>query len=253
MKEARMENINFFMIMKLKYLFLSIIGIVLLSSCMKDDSSDYYLYGGIGTAIQIKDSDFYFKFDNGKTFCPIGSTFNTDVLKDSARVILSFVLEAENVSGYDYTGRLQYLNTILTKKSINYAESMPDTLGTNEVIIRDGYIYDKYLNIEFSVRGQYPDHYINLVSVDKEQTSDSEYIKVYFMDKIEGDQSGYGLGIICFDIEDLVKAYPGKKGVSVTAVNYQTGEEETYDYEYPKSDDTDETLPDNGTSTLRIK
>lgn len=239
--------------MKLKYLFLSIIGIVLLSSCMKDDSNDYYLYGGIGTAHQIKDAEFYFKFDNGKTFCPIGSTFDTDVLKDSARVILSFVMEGENVSGYDYTGTLQYLNTILTKKTIQYAEALPDTLGTNDVIIRDGYIYDKYLNLDFAVKGQYSEHYINLVSVDKEQTSESEYIKVYFMDKIKGNQVGSGLGIVCFDIEDLVKAYPGKKGISVTAVDYQTGAEKTYDYEYPKSDDSDETLPDNGTSTLRIK
>lgn len=239
--------------MKLKYLFLSIIGIVLLSSCMKDDSNDYYLYGGIGTAHQIKDAEFYFKFDNGKTFCPIGSTFDTDVLKDSARVILSFVMEGENVSGYDYTGTLQYLNTILTKKTIQYAEVLPDTLGTNDVIIRDGYIYDKYLNLDFAVKGQYSEHYINLVSVDKEQTSESEYIKVYFMDKIKGNQVGSGLGIVCFDIEDLVKAYPGKKGISVTAVDYQTGAEKTYDYEYPKSDDSDETLPDNGTSTLRIK
>lgn len=247
-----MEIINF-IIMKLKYLFLSIMGIVLLSSCMKDNSSDYYLYGGIGTAIQIKDSDFYFKFDNGKTFCPIGSTFNSDVLKDSARVILSFVLEEENVSGYDYTGTLQYLNTILTKKSIQYAEAMPDTLGTNNVIINDGYIYDKYLNLDFAVKGQYPEHYINLVSIEKEQTADSEYINVYFMDKVSGDLTGYGRGIVCFEIDDLVKAYPGKKGIRVTAVDYQTGEEKTYDYEYPKSDDSDETLPDNGTSTLRIK
>lgn len=247
-----MEIINF-IIMKLKYLFLSIMGIVLLSSCMKDNSSDYYLYGGLGTAHQIKDAEFYFKFDNGKTFCPIGSTFDTDVLKDSARVILSFVLEGENVSGYDYTGRLQYLNLILTKKSIQYAEEMPDTLGTNNVIIRDGYIYDKYLNLDFAVRGQYSEHYLNLVSVDSEQTTDSEYINVHFMDKIKGTMEGSGLGIVCFDIEDLVKAYPGKKGIRVTAVDYQTGAEVTYDYEYPKSDDSDETLPDNGTSTLRIK
>lgn len=220
---------------------------------MKDDSSDYYLYGGIGTAHKIKDAEFYFKFDNGKTFLPVGSSFDTDVLKDSARVILSFAVDDENIGGYDYSGRLQYLNLILTKKSIQYAEELPDTLGTNDVIIRDGYIYDKYLNLDFAVKGQYSEHYINLVSVDKEQTAGSEYINVYFMDKIKGDQVGSGLGLVCFDIEELVKAYPGKKGIRVKAVDYQTGAERTYDYEYPESDDTGETLPDNGTSTLRIK
>lgn len=241
------------MIMKLKYLFLSIVGILLLSSCMKDDSNDYYLYGGIGTAHKIKDAEFYFKFDNGKTFLPIGSTFDTNVLKDSARVILSFVMETENTGGYDYTGRLQYLNTILTKKSIQYLETMPDTLGTNEVIIRDGYIYDKYLNLDFAVQGQYSEHYLNLVSIDKEQTAESEYINVYFMDKIKGNKVGSGLGLVCFDIEDLVKAYPGKKGIRVKAIDYQITAEKTYDFEFPKSEDTEETLPDNGTSTLRMK
>lgn len=239
--------------MKLKYLFLLVFGIALLSSCMKENANDYYLYGGIGTAHKLGDTEFYFRFDNGKTFYPIGSTFDSDVLKDSARVILSFVLENENISGYDYTGTIQYLNTILTKKSIQYAEAMPDTLGTNNVIIRDGYIYDKYLNLDFAVRGQYSEHYLNLVSIDKEQTADSEYINVYFMDKIKGTMEGSGLGIVCFDIEDLVKAYPGKKGVRITAIDYLTGAKKTYDYEYPKSDETDDTLPDSGTSTLRIK
>lgn len=241
--------------MKLKYyLLLLILSVGLFSSCMKDDSGDYYLYGGIGTAHQIEGSEFYFEFDNGDSFYPIGTTFDTKVLKDSARVMLSFVLEDEKFGNYDYCGRLQYLKVILTKKSLQFDEQMPDTLGTNEVIIRDGYIYDKYLNLDFAVRGQYSEHEINLVCIDKEQTADSEYINVHFMDKItKGDKVGSGLGIVCFDIKELIEKYPGKKGVSIKTKDYSFGAEKIYSYEFKKDEDTNAKLLDAGRSSLQIK
>lgn len=227
--------------MKLKHLLLSLISIVLFSSCMKDNSDDMYLYGGLATAHQIKDAEYFFKFDNGKTLYPVGSTFNADVMKDSARVMVTFVLEDENIGGYDYTGRLQYLDLVLTKNTMMFDLEMPDTLGTDEVIIRDGYIYHKYLNLDFAVKGQYSTHMINLVCVDSEQHPDSAYVDVTFTDRIEsGNKVGSVLGIVCYDISEIQTKYPGKKGIRVNTTDYQYNTDRSYDFDFPVADEETE-------------
>lgn len=224
--------------MRLKYLLLAIISLGIFSSCSKEESQTY-LYGGLGTAHQLGGSDFYFKFDNGETMKPIGSTFDTDVLKDSARVILTFVMEEKNVGGYTYTGQLQYLDLVLTKKALRYENEIPDTLGNGKVVVSDGYIYHKYLNLEFGVLGVDSEHEINLVMSDKDQTDDSEYVNVIFKDKVKGNAVGYGYGIVCFDISEIQQLYgSSKKGICVKATDYNTGLEREYTYDFPESDPT---------------
>lgn len=235
----------------MKYFLLTFVSLFFLTSCMKNQEEET-LYGGIGTAHKLEDSRFYFKFDNGATFMPVGVNFNNNVLDDSTRVILTFVLEDENVGGYTYTGRLEYLDTLLTKKALVYDEELPDTLGRNKAIISDGYIFHKYLNLEFGVVGANSRHEINLVMTEQDQSEDSEFVKAAFMDKITGNAVGYGYGIVCFDISEIQKRYPGKKGIIVKATDYNYNSEHEYKYEFPKNQDADEKMDKKSFSHKRL-
>lgn len=227
--------------MKIRTIILAFAAMLTFASCVKEESKDFYIYGGIATALQMEDKDYYFKFDSEKTFRASNVDLtNNEALRDSARVLVSFVMEKKDFGGFDYVGAIQYLDTILTKKVEFYDEAIPDSVGNNSSTINDGYIYGKYLNLDFAVPGQYARHKISLVKGPDGSDADPDYINVEFRHKlISGGQANYVGGVICFDISELAAKYPGKKGIAMKVNDYMYSGERVYKYDFPTKGDNE--------------
>lgn len=220
--------------MRMRLLLLFFVSLFMFASCLNENNEDIYLYGGLATAHKLDKQDgYYFELDNGKTLIT-DSYIKKGLLRDSIRVIISFYIDNQNMSGYDYIGRLQYIDTVLTKKPIIYATAIPDTIGTDDLTLNEGYIYQKYLNLSIAVKGAYSTHRIDLVKDGSVSDAADEYIDVELRHKkISGDSSSYLGAVVCFDISDLKAKYPGKSGIRVKLKDYNAvGGESVHKFDF---------------------
>lgn len=220
--------------MKVRLLLLFFVSLVTFTSCLKENEENIYIYGGLATAHVLDNkTGYFFELDNGKTLYT-DTYIKNGLLRDSIRVFVSFYIDNENMSGYDYVGRLQYIDTVLTKKPIIYETAIPDSIGTDELTLNEGYIYQKYLNVSIAVQGAYSTHRIDLVKDGSVSDTDEEYIDVELRHKrLSGDDYSYLGGVLCFDISDLKVKYPGKKGVRVKLKDYNAaGGESVHKFDF---------------------
>lgn len=223
--------------MRIRTIIIPAAAILLAASCVDDETQDVSVYGALATAYVSGESDYTFLLDNGKNMTT-ESYVNPYVVGDSDRVYLTYIINDKPVDGFDYNVTLQTIDTVLTLPATVYADAIPDSIGSDALGINDGYLSDRYLNINVAMPGQYSDHSLRLVKSAGTPDADDELVDVELRHKLDGDSYGYWSMLLCFDITRLKEAYPGRKGLRVKFRDMNDGNEDNYiEYRYGTATD----------------
>jgi hypothetical protein len=173
-------------------------------------------------------SKFSFLLDNNQLMQITQTDVSSFIPKDGQRIIANFtVLTQTKVdSVYNTTVRLNDASTVLTKGIFKITPATQDSIGNDSITVRDMWIGNDFLNIEFAYLGNNKTHYINLVSdASKVYTDGKTHLE--FRHNGNGDAPTYYLnGIVSFNLKSL------QTGVTGTVLNlvihvkvpYQTAE-----------------------------
>jgi hypothetical protein len=160
-------------------------------------------------------SKFSFLLDNNQLMQITQTDVSTFIPKDGQRIIANFTLLTQTKvdSVYNTTVRLNDASTVLTKGIFNITPAKQDSIGHDSITIRDMWIGNDFLNIEFAYFGNNKTHYINLVSdASKVYTDGKTHLE--FRHNGNGDAATYYLkGIVSFNLKSL------QTGVSGTVLN----------------------------------
>lgn len=141
-------------------------------SCLDDDK--YYpwpenSYFGIVTLKPLGENSYYLQLDDSTTFMPSNEYVPYFSVKEEQRVKVVFKPDKENAEGYNYTGNIFYMDSILTKPiAENLAEKNDEVYGKDPVEMWKIWIEDGYLTFQFSTYfGNTQVHYVNLIQPDE--------------------------------------------------------------------------------------
>lgn len=216
--------------MRIRNVIITLAAAVLAASCVKDETQDVSVYETLATAYETDDDGYYFELDNGQTLATT-SYVNHNLVSDSDRVFITYSIDEKPISGYDHNVTLYSIDTVMTLKALIIDDITPDSLGTDDMGINDGYLTQKWLNLEVVMPGIYSEHSLCLVKSTAAADSESDMIDVELRHKLKGDRYGYLGKTVCFDISGLVEAYPDRQGINVRIKDMNNnGEEKTYQY-----------------------
>lgn len=240
--------------MKTKFkLFILLVASIIVVSLVSCDSDGYSLddmYVSIAT-VDADESGYAksFTLDGGTTLFVAASA--TNYKPTNPRVLINYTILSDEYAGYDHAIKLNYyMQDILTKPTVYVPaddKKGQDELGYDKINVATMFARAGYITIEYGINiGGKDKHLMNLARVSDSFVQDGDQpIKLQFRHNKEKDEEKYGsdLMLICFDIEDFVKANEGKKELlfEVSWEDYK-GENKTMELKYPlvKSDDDKE-------------
>lgn len=223
--------------MRIRNIIIPAATILLAASCVDDETQDVSVYGALATSHVSGESDYTFTLDNGKSMTT-DSYVNPNIVGDDDRVYLTYIINDKPVDGYDYNVTLQTIDTVLTLPATIYPAAIPDSIGSDALGINDGYLSDRYLNINVAMPGQYSGHSLYLVKSAATPDDDGELLDVELRHKLDGDSYGYWSMLVCFDITRFKEAYPGRKGLRVKFRDHNAGgAEASIEYRYGSATD----------------
>lgn len=223
------------------YLLL-IILLPLFASCDTNFDGNNYGYSNYNYRIDIatvlnptQTSKFSFLLDNNKLYQVAQTNDPTFIPTDGQRIIANYtILSVTKVdSTYTRTVQLNNASTVLTKGIFKITPATRDSIGHDSITMRDMWIGNDFLNIEFAYFGNNKTHFINLVS-DALKTYTDGKIHLEFRHNGNTDAPTYYIrGIVSFNLKSL------QTGVSGNVLNlaihvkvpYQTAEK-VYDIPY---------------------
>lgn len=231
--------------MRIKTFFITLLAVSALVSCKEDEPT--VVEGGLASAIEQEDGKYYFEIDGGATFYDAAANYNSGLLEDGRRVLISFIVDERNTGGYTYTGRTQYLDTVLTKLPKVYERAYPDTLQNSTWLnVPEMYVYKNYLNVNMVFAGDRGTHYVELLHSDTVAHTNDGYLNVELFHRRRGSISSGTAGVIvCFDLSELERDYPACKGVNVTWNELYGGMERNQKFDFYREGTTlgsDETM-----------
>lgn len=221
----------------LKYYFL-IMLLPVFSACENDENCYSYNNNRVDIAT-VKNtglsSKFSFLLDDNKLMQITQTELPTFIPADGQRIIANYsILSVTKVdSTYTRNVRLNDVYSVLTKGIFKITPATQDSIGHDSITIRDMWIANDFLNIEFAYFGNNKIHYINLVSDASKVYTDGK-IHLEFRHNDNGDTPTYYLkGIVSFNIKSL------QTGVTASVLNllihvnvpYQAAEK-TYNIPY---------------------
>lgn len=213
--------------MKIKSTIILTTAMLLAASCVEDETQDVSVYGALATSHVSEEGNYTFTLDDGKDITT-DSYVNRYVVGDNDRVYMTYIINDKPVDGFDYNVTLQTIDTVLTLPAAIYDSAIPDSIGGDDLGINDGYLSDRYLNINVAMPGQYSEHSLYLVKSAATPDADDEFLDVELRHKLNGDSYGYWSMLVCFDIEQLKNAYPGRKGLRVKFRDMNDNGEDNY-------------------------
>ena len=160
-------------------------------------------------------SNFYFLLDNNQLYQVTGTNVPSFIPKDGQRIIANYSILSVTKVDSTYTRKVQLNNAslVLTKGIFKITPATQDSIGHDSITIRDMWIGNDFLNIEFAYFGNDKTHYINLVS-DATKTYTDGKVHLEFRHNGNGDAPTYYLkGLVSFNLKSL------KTGVSGTVLN----------------------------------
>jgi hypothetical protein len=180
-------------------------------------------------------STFSFLLDNNKLYQVTQSNDPTFIPADGQRIIANYtVLSVTKVdSTYTRKARLNDASVVLTKNIFKITPATQDSIGHDSITIKDMWIGNDYLNIEFAYFGNNKTHFINLVS-DASKTYTDGKTHLEFRHKGNGDlPTYYSRGIVSFKLKSLQTGASGNVlNLAIhVKVPYQTTEK-MYDIPY---------------------
>ena len=160
-------------------------------------------------------STFSFLLDNNQLMQVTKTNVPSFIPKDGQRIIANYTLLTQTKvdSVYNTTVRLNDASTVLTKGVFKITPATQDSIGHDSITLRDMWIGNDFLNIEFAYWGFDKTHYINLVS-DASKTYTDGKIHLEFRHNGNGDApTYYSKGIVSFNLKSL------QAGVTGTVLN----------------------------------
>lgn len=228
--------------MKKLFLGLSLlIGTLLFLSCSNDDGyslNDYWL----ATGTFIKTSDYYYVItDEGDKLWPSASNILAKKHDDGDRILMNYTIldETEEGSKYKYYVKINNTSAILTKGLFTFtsatSETTKDSIGHNPITIKDTWITDDYLTVEFDYGGGSGIHFISLVKDETALNTDNDEIILELRHNANNDSYNYlQWGLASFDLSEIQKDEQESVGIFVRAIDkngtYQYNKVLNYEY-----------------------
>lgn len=205
--------------MKTKQLLLSFCSLFIFGtafqSCTSDDDNNYQnYYPNALVTVKSENNKTYFQLDSKTTLFPVN--FNKELFGGKeVRALVNISKVDSIVKPYTQAVRVNWMDTILTKKAIPFkeGEDLDKLYGNDPVEIVKDWITiaeDGYLTLRFrTLWGNKTAHKLNLITgVNKEDP-----YEVAFHQDAEGDTYGqWADGLVAFKIDDL----PDTKGDTVS-------------------------------------
>jgi len=202
---------------RLNYLFLLLL-LPLFIGCgdnVNDHSYNSYIVD-IGTVVNPSLSPtFSILLDNNKLLKVTETEDQTFVPKDGQRIVATYTLLSVTKVDTVTTRKIRLNNaySVLTKGIFKITPATQDSIGHDSITIRDMWIGNDFLNIEFSYLGNDKTHYINLVSDASKVYTDGK-VHLEFRHNANGDSpTYYSKGIVSFNLKSL------QTGVTATVLN----------------------------------
>jgi len=155
-------------------------------------------------------SKFFFVLDNNRIMQITETDLPSFMPTDGQRIIANYVLLSKSTA--DTTNipvKLVDVYTVLTKGIFKIKPANQDSIGHDSITIRDMWIGNDYLNIEFAYKGYNKTHYINLVSDASKVYTDGK-IHLEFRHNGNGDSPMYNYkGIVSFNLKSLQTGVTG--------------------------------------------
>jgi len=177
-------------------------------------------------------SKFFFVLDNNQIMQITQTDLPSFIPKDGQRIIANYTI----LSKADTTNvpvKLFDASSVLTKGIFKITPATQDSIGNDSIYVRDMWIGNDFLNIEFSYWGFSRTHYINLVSDSLKVYTDGK-THLEFRHNGNGDTPTYLYrGIVSFNLKSLQAGVTGKSLDLVIQVKvpYQTAAQ-LYDVNY---------------------
>lgn len=207
------------------YLKIAVILILILTvSCEKND--DYYSLSDIWISLGFidqsqSDGSFTIQLDNGDTLFPVANAVPYFKTKDSMRVMANFtILDEVDESENRFFVKINNLYEILYKEIIPITNNNSDSLGNDPVKIKDIWISNNILNIEFNYTGGEKIHFINLAYSEESLTDPQQPIELDFRHNAYSDNGKYNLqGLVSFNLNKLKQSTSDTVNIVVKAID----------------------------------
>lgn len=223
----------------MKKILFGLLALAVLVSCDPMSDNDNQIETNFTSIATVQNPDstagFYFRLDNNDLMWVTKTNFPTFKPKTGQRIIANYdILSVNNGNAiYNHKVVLNDVYQVLTKGIFSVSAATQDSIGNDQVEIRDIWIGSHFLNVEFAYPGYNKIHFINLVS-DTAKTYTDGKVHLEFRHNANNDYPQYNRwGVVSFDITSL---QAGAVGDSVSMVihtkEYNTPSLKTYNITY---------------------
>jgi len=153
-------------------------------------------------------SKFFFVLDNNQIMQITQTDLPSFVPKDGQRIIANYSILSK-VDSTNVPVKLFDASSVLTKGIFKITPATQDSIGNDSVFVRDMWIGNDFLNVEFSYWGFNRTHFINMVSDASKVFTDGK-THLEFRHNGNGDTPTYLLrGIVSFNLKSLQAGVTG--------------------------------------------
>lgn len=205
---------------------------IFLWSCSKDADYVYPTFTSIVT-VENPDSVSGFRFitDNNDVMKVTSTYFPNYRPKTGQRILANYSILSEGAVGVGYNHKvaLNDVYQVLTKDVFKISSSTQDSIGNDAIEVRNIWVGNHFLNVEFVFAGYTKTHYVNLVS-DASKTYNDGKVHLEFRHNANSDYQQYSRwGLVSFDLNSLKTSAVGDSvAMVIHTKEYATPSNKTY-------------------------
>src|SRR5512133_657249 len=187
---------------KNRIFYVLILITLVFTACSKDENTQYYQV--LGTLSKTDDSTIVVSDDDERLL--VNNSGSVSNLDSSDRIIAYFSMaNVQKPQGIDYVIDIYNFTKVLFKPVVDLTEANADSMGNDELKVRDMWISKDYLNVNFEYYGNTGLHLINLVK--PAQTLPSDTVQLELRHNDNSDPQSYLMnGFVSFDLKSLKDA-----------------------------------------------
>lgn len=177
---------------------------LMLNSCLSDDG---YSLGDMWISVatvesQQNSNDYFFRLDDGTTLWPAAGYYIGQNMEDGQRVLLTYTVLSDELSGFDHYIKVNDIETVLTKQIAEDKGVENDSYyGNDPVLVRKISVGQRFLTIWFEARyGGSKKHFVNLVQMENESIDNYFEFRHNAYDDPASDML---LSPVCFDLKSI--------------------------------------------------
>jgi hypothetical protein len=220
----------------MKKLFFVVLLLPLLIACNNSDDLNGRYWLDIATVENPNaSSSFYFRLDNDTVMWTAATNFPYFRPATGKRIIANYTILSEKADTFPYhfDVKLNDWYEVLTKGIFIITPEKQDSIGNDEIHIKNMWIGSHYLNVEFVYPGYNKIHFINLV-YDSLKTYTDGKTHLEFRHNANNDYPSRNLwGVASFDLRSLqASAAADSVQLVVHTKEFNSTTEQTYPFTY---------------------